>query len=69
MANGKILEDFGILNEPEERYQKKFVKCEWYGHSPCYEIRMFDGDKPMKRAGLNLRELKKMKEVLNNMDI
>lgn len=66
---GKLLEDFGTLNDPEEKYQKRLVKMEWFGKSPCYEIRNFRDGEPMKRAGLNLEELKKLKELLNNMDI
>ena len=69
MDRGKILEDFGSLNDPEDKYQKKFVKIEWFGHSPCYEVRTFSEDKPMKRAGLTLDELKKLKAILINMDI
>lgn len=68
-TNYKILEDLGTIGTDSHGNAKKLVKTEWYGKTPVYEIRTFDKEKALKRPGMNLEELLKLREVLNQMDI
>ena len=68
-TNYKLLEDLGTIGTDSHGNEKKLVKTSWYGKPPSYEIRTFDKDKALKRPGMTLEELLKLREVLNELEI
>lgn len=69
MENFKIIEDLGVIGISRRGNERRFIKVEWYGKEPIYEVREFDKDnKPMARKGMTYEELKTLKKILNEHD-
>ena len=69
MENFKIIEDLGVIGISRRGNERRFIKVEWYGKEPIYEVREFDKDnKPMARKGMTYEELKMLKKILNEHD-
>lgn len=69
MENFKIIEDLGVIGISRRGNERRFIKVEWYGKEPIYEVREFDKDnKPMARKGMTYEELKILKKILNEHD-
>lgn len=66
----EILEDFGVIGEDNKGDSKRFIRVSWYGKTPVYEIRAFAKDgTPKKRLGMSPEELKKLRDILNKMEL
>ena len=68
-TNYTVLEELGTIGTDTHGNEKKLVKTSWYGKEPCYEIRTFNKEKALKRPGMTLEELIKLREVLNKLEI
>ena len=65
-VNVKIIEDYGVVGEDRKGNVKHFIKAEWFGKAPVYEVRTFAPDgTPKRRAGLTREEVEKLKVILN----
>ena len=69
MENLKIIEDLGVFGTGRRGSERRFIKAEWYGNEPIYEVREFSKDgEPLGRRGMTFDEVKKLKEILNSHD-
>lgn len=67
----EVKESFGVLSESSKGWTKALKSISWNDRDPKFDIREWapDGDKMGKGITLSRDELKKLKEILNGMDI
>lgn len=67
----EIVEKFGVLGESGRGWKKEINFIKWNDRDPKYDIREWspDGDKMGKGVTLSKEEAKKLKEILNSLDI
>lgn len=68
----KIIEEFGVLSETESGWQKIMATVSWYGKEPKFDIRTYNPDKTRTSKGgitLTIQEAKKLKEILNGLEL
>ena len=67
----EIKETVGVLSESSKGWKKEVNLISWNDKEPKYDIR--DWDLEHKKMGkgitLSVEELKKLKEILNDMDL
>lgn len=67
-----IIEEFGVLSETESGWKKILATVSWYGKEPKLDIRIYNPDKTRTSKGgitLTRQEAKKLKEILNGLDL
>ncbi|MFD3157280.1 YdbC family protein [Haloimpatiens sp. FM7330] len=67
----EIKEEVGVLSESSKGWKKELNLISWNGREPKYDLRDWatEHEKMGKGVTLNMEELKKLREVLNNMDL
>ena len=67
----EIAESLGVLSESTKEWRKELNLISWNGKDPKYDIRDWspEHDKMGKGVTFSNEELKKLKEILNNMDL
>lgn len=67
----EIKESLGILSESPKGWSKELNLISWNDKSPKYDIREWDPghEKMGKGVTFSAEELRKLKEILNNMEI
>ena len=67
----EIVEELGVLSESTKGWTKELNLISWNGATPKYDIRDWapEHEKMGKGVTLSLDELKKLKEILNEMNI
>lgn len=53
MENLKIIEDLGVIGTGRRGSERRFIKAEWYGNEPIYEVREFSKDGETTRPQRN----------------
>ena len=66
-----IKENLGALSESSKSWTKEINLISWNDKEPKYDIRDWDAEhkKMGKGVTLSVAELKKLKEILNGMDL
>jgi hypothetical protein len=67
----EITDKIGVLSESNKGWKKELNLISWNNREPKYDIREWspEGDKMGKGVTLSLEELKKLKEILNELEI
>ena len=67
----EIAENLGVLSESTKDWKKELNLVSWNDKDPKYDIRDWspEHDKMGKGVTLSNEELKKLKEILNGMDL
>ncbi|MFT8343349.1 MAG: PC4/YdbC family ssDNA-binding protein [Clostridium beijerinckii] len=67
----EIKEIAGVLSESAKGWKKELNLISWNGKEAKYDIRDWDSEhkKMGKGITLSVEELKKLKEILNDMDL
>ena len=67
----EIKENLGVLSESSKSWTKEINLISWNEKEPKYDIREWDAEhkKMGKGVTLSVAELKKLKEILNGMDL
>ena len=67
----EIKETAGVLSESSKGWKKELNLISWNDKEPKYDIRDWDEEhsKMGKGVTLTVEELKKLKEILNEMDL
>ena len=67
----EIKENIGVLSESPKGWQKEFNLVSWNDKEPKYDIRDWapEHEKMGKGVTFTKEELKKLRDVLNEMDI
>lgn len=67
----EIVQNIGVLSESSKGWTKELNLVSWNDKDPKYDIRDWDPEheKMGKGVTLNVEELRKLKEVLNSMDL
>lgn len=67
----EIVESLGVLSESAKDWKKELNLISWNDKDPKYDIRDWspEHDKMGKGVTLSSDELKKLKEILNNVDL
>lgn len=67
----EIKETSGVLSESSKGWTKELNLISWNDKNPKYDIREWDAEhkKMGKGVTLSVEELKKLKEILNDMDL
>jgi hypothetical protein len=67
----EIKENVGTLSQSPKGWSKELNLISWNGKEPKYDLRDWDPDhaKMGKGITLNLDELKKLRDLLNGMDL
>lgn len=67
----EIKESFGILSESTKGWTKELRSISWNNREPKYDIREWAPENEMMGKGITLskEELKRLKEILNEMDL
>lgn len=67
----EIKENIGVISESPKSWQKELNIISWNGKDPKYDLRDWspEHEKMGKGITLTLEELKKLKDILNGMDI
>jgi hypothetical protein len=67
----EINESFGILSESSKGWSKELNLVSWNDKEAKYDLREWDADHKKMGKGVTLSkdELKKLKEILNQMDL
>ncbi|TZE81982.1 YdbC family protein [Calorimonas adulescens] len=65
----KIIQNLGILFASSKGWKKEINLISWDGREPKYDIRDWDPEHKRMSKGITLtaEELKKLKEILDNM--
>jgi len=73
MANIKyeIIKNIGVLSESSKGWKKELNLVSWNGREPKYDLRDWDPEHEKMGKGVTLteEELKKLKELLGEMDL
>ena len=66
-----VKETYGVLSESGKGWTKELRSISWSDREAKYDIRDWapDGGKMGKGVTLSLEELKKLRDILNNMDL
>ncbi|HHX62473.1 MAG TPA: hypothetical protein GX707_17445 [Epulopiscium sp.] len=66
----EIKQNFGVLSESAKGWTKELNMISWNDREPKYDLRDWDSkhEKMGKGITLSAEELKKLKEILNNME-
>lgn len=66
-----IKKNFGFLSESSKGWKKELNLVSWNDKEPKYDLREWDMEHKNMSKGvtLTLEELKKLKDILNEMDI
>ncbi|HHY70444.1 MAG TPA: hypothetical protein GX519_02030 [Thermoanaerobacterales bacterium] len=69
--NFEIIETLGILSESPKGWTKELNLISWSERKPKYDLRDWDPEheKMGKGVTLSVDELKKLRDILNNMDV
>lgn len=69
--NFQIIKTLGILSESPKGWTKELNLISWNERKPKYDLRDWDPEheKMGKGVTLSFDELKKLKEILNDMDL
>ncbi len=69
--NFQIIKTLGILSESPKGWTKELNLISWNERKPKYDVRDWDPEheKMGKGVTLSFDELKKLKEILNDMDL
>jgi hypothetical protein len=67
----EVKEVFGVLSESSKGWTKEFRSISWNGRDPKYDIREWAPDDETMAKGITLTkdEAKKLKELLNQIDL
>ena len=67
----EITESIGLLSESAKGWSKELNKVSWNNYPAKFDIREWDPDhqKMGKGITLNLEEIKKLKELINSLDL
>ena len=67
----EIKENLGVLSQSSKSWTKEINLISWNDKEPKYDVREWDAEhkKMGKGVTLSLAELKKLKEILNGMDL
>jgi len=67
----EVKQAYGVLSESAKGWTKEFRSISWNSREPKYDIREWaPGDESMgKGVTLSKDELKKLKEILNEMEL
>lgn len=67
----EIKEHIGIISESAKGWTKEVNMVSWNNYAPKYDIREWDPEHSKMGKGLtfSLDEMKKLKELLNSLDI
>ncbi|MCB2291015.1 hypothetical protein LGK97_14865 [Clostridium sp. CS001] len=67
----EIKENIGVISESSKGWTKELNLMSWNDKEPKYDIREWDAEhkKMGKGVTLSVEELKKLKEILNGMDL
>lgn len=67
----EVIESFGVLSESTKGWTKELRSISWNNREPKYDIREWAPDDEMMGKGITLskEDLKKLKEILNRMDL
>ena len=67
----EIIETLGILSESPKGWTKELNLISWNERKPKYDLRDWDPEheKMGKGVTLSVDELKKLRDILNNMDL
>ncbi len=67
----EIKETTGVLSESAKGWKKELNLISWNDKEPKYDIRDWDSEhnKMGKGVTLSVEELKKLKEILNDMEL
>lgn len=67
----EIKEHLGVLSESNKGWKKEMNLVSWNDREPKYDIREWDPEykKMGKGITLSLQELKKLREILNELNI
>lgn len=67
----EIKENLGVLSESTKGWSKEVNLVSWNDKEPKYDIREWDPDheKMGKGVTLSVEELKKLKDILNGLEI
>ena len=67
----EIKENIGVLSESAKGWAKELNLVSWNDKEPKYDLREWDPshEKMGKGMTLSVEELKKLKEILNEMDL
>ncbi|MDF2547204.1 MAG: hypothetical protein K0R93_2102 [Anaerosolibacter sp.] len=67
----EVKESFGVLSESAKGWTKELRSISWNDREPKYDIREWspNDEKMGKGVTLSKEELKKLKEILNDMDL
>ncbi len=66
-----VKEKLGVLSESAKGWSKELRSISWNGREPKYDIREWAPEDESMGKGVTLskEELKKLKDILNDMDI
>lgn len=67
----EIKETIGVLSESAKGWTKELNLISWNDNEPKYDLREWDPthEKMGKGITLSIKEIKKLREYLNNLDI
>ena len=67
----EIEKTYGIISESKAGWTKELKKISWNNRDSKYDLRDWapDGEKMGKGITLDKEELKKLRDLLNNMDL
>lgn len=67
----EIIETVGVINESEKGWKKELNLISWSGSEAKYDIRDWDETHEKMGKGITLtqEELKKLREILNTLDL
>lgn len=67
----EIIETVGVINESEKGWKKELNLISWSGREAKYDIRDWDETHEKMGKGITLtqEELKKLREILNTLDL
>lgn len=67
----EIKQTLGVLSESAKGWTKELNLISWNDREPKYDLRDWDSEHVKMRKGITLsgEELKKLKEILNNIDL
>ena len=69
--NFEIIESLGVLSESPKGWTRELNLISWNERKPKYDLRDWDPEheKMGKGVTLSIDELKKLKDILNSMDL
>jgi len=67
----EIIENIGVLSESAKGWNKELNLVSWNDKEPKYDLREWDPEhkKMGKGVTLTIQEFKKLRDVLNNIDL